>query len=44
MINVVIHIEGGCCTSVEVTEDGREVEFETKIIDHDAEEVGEDDA
>ena len=42
MINVVVHIVGGCCDSVEVTEDGHDVEFETEIIDHDSEEVGEE--
>ncbi|MFA5766323.1 MAG: hypothetical protein WC919_00170 [Candidatus Paceibacterota bacterium] len=40
MINVVVHIEGGCCTSVEATEDGHEIEFELDVIDHDAEHVG----
>lgn len=42
MINVVVHIVGGCCDSVEVTEDGMEVNHKVEIIDHDSEEVGEE--
>jgi hypothetical protein len=41
MIHVTVHIEGGCCTSVDVCEDGKPVEFESTVIDHDAENVGE---
>jgi hypothetical protein len=43
MINVIVHITGGCCTETEVTQDGLPVDFEVEVIDHDSEAVGEGD-
>ena len=41
MIKVIVEIKSGVCTHVAVMDNGKPVEFEVKIIDHDSEEVGE---